>query len=132
MRPCHACLLVINSISYFNVIAISNGIMENDAFKQTTGELQNEKWTQLLLDFGFFDDTQNRILDLRLRFVLGAADWLAGNNGSLRNYKELLGYTDPHSGNISGIQCLKMELGLWQVLWMLKEMLSKKIMHQSC
>ena len=31
---------------------------------------------------------------LRRRFVLGAADWMAGNNGSLQNDKLLFDYTD--------------------------------------
>ena len=68
--------------------------MENNAFKHNTGDMHNETWTQLLLDFGFFDDQENHMMDLRRRFVLGAADWCAGNNGSLRNDKEILGYTD--------------------------------------
>ena len=33
-------------------------------------------------------------MDLRRRFVFGAADWFAGNNGSLRNDKEILGYNE--------------------------------------
>ena len=33
-------------------------------------------------------------MDLRRKFVCGASDWLAGNNGSLRNDKEILGYND--------------------------------------
>ena len=78
----------------FLIIAIADGIMENKAFKHTAGDLHNETWTKLLLDFGFFDEKDNHIMDLRRRFVLGAADWLAGNNGSLRNDKDLLGYTD--------------------------------------
>ena len=68
--------------------------MENNAFKHKTGDMHDETWTQLMLDFGFFDDHENHIMDLRRRFVLGAADWCAGNNGSLRNDKEILGYTD--------------------------------------
>ena len=73
---------------------MADGILENNAFKHNTGDMHNETWTQLLLDFGFFDDQENHIMDLRRRFVLGAADWCAGNNGSLRNDKEILGYTD--------------------------------------
>ena len=76
------------------IIAITDGIMENDAFKHNRGDLHNETWTQLLLDFGLFDESEDQTMDLRRRFVFGAADWLAGNNGLLRNDKELLGYTD--------------------------------------
>ena len=87
-------LSTINLFLSFLIIAIADGIMENEAFKHNAGDLHNETWTQLLMDFGFFDEEDNHIMDLRRRFVLGAADWLAGNNGSLRNDKDLLGYTD--------------------------------------
>ena len=33
-------------------------------------------------------------MNLRRRFAFGAADWLAGNNGSLRNDKEIMGYSE--------------------------------------
>ena len=33
-------------------------------------------------------------MDLRRKFVFGAADWMAGNNGSLENDKLLFGYSD--------------------------------------
>ena len=79
---------------YLLIIAITDGIMENEAFKHKRGDLLNETWTQLLLDLGLFDENEDQTMDLRRRFVLGAADWLAGNNGSLRNDKEILGYTD--------------------------------------
>ena len=79
---------------YLLIIAITDGIMENEAFKHNRGDLLNETWTQLLLDLGLFDENEDQTMDLRRRFVLGAADWLAGNNGSLRNDKEILGYTD--------------------------------------
>ena len=67
---------------------------ESEAFRQIKSDTHNEKWTQLLLDLGFFDEHSNHIMSLRRRFVCGAADWLAGNNGSLRNDKEILGYND--------------------------------------
>ena len=76
------------------IAAISDGLEENEAFRHIKSDPQNEKWTQLLLDLGFFDENYNHIMDLRRRFVCGAADWLAGNNGSLRNDKEILGYND--------------------------------------
>jgi hypothetical protein len=56
--------------------------------------MHNKTWTQLLLDFKFFDDMDDHIMDLRRRFVFGAADWMAGNNGSIQNDKLLFGYDD--------------------------------------
>ena len=82
------CLLFAMS-SYCPIVAIADGILNNDAFKHTAGDLHNETWTQLLLDFKFFDDVKDHIMDLRRRFVMGAADWMAGNNGSLQNDKLL-------------------------------------------
>ena len=38
------------------LVAISDGILNNDAFKHTTGDANNDTWTQLLLDLKFFDD----------------------------------------------------------------------------
>ena len=59
--------------------AISDGILNNDAFKHTAGSANNDTWTQLLLDLKFFDDTDDidHIMELRKRFVFGAADWMA-------------------------------------------------------
>ena len=76
--------------------ALCDGIYNNDAFKNTTGDANNEKWTQLLLDLKFFDDLDDKehIMELRRRFVCGAADWMAGNNNSLQNDKAVCGYTD--------------------------------------
>ena len=45
-------------------LAISDGILENDAFKNTAGDLHNTKWTQLLLDFQFFDNLDDHIYGL--------------------------------------------------------------------
>ena len=76
------------------LVAISDGILNNDAFKHTTGDANNDTWTQLLLDLKFFDDADDHIMELRRRFVFGAADWMAGNHGSMQNDKLLFGYTD--------------------------------------
>ena len=94
-----ACYMVSYNIDTCKIIsglflAISDGILENDAFKHTFGDLHNTTWTQLLLDFQFFDNLEDHIWALRRRFVLGAADWLAGNNGSRENDKEVYGYSD--------------------------------------
>ena len=76
--------------------ALCDGIYNNEAFKNTTGDANNEKWTQLLLDLKFFDDLDDKehIMELRRRFVCGAADWMAGNNNSLQNDKEVFKYSD--------------------------------------
>ena len=52
--------------------------------------MKNETWTQLLLDMSFFDDTEDHIMDLRRRFVFGAA----GKHSSRQNDKLLFGYSD--------------------------------------
>ena len=94
-----ACFMVSSIVYIFDILcslslAVSDGILENDAFKHTAGDLHNITWTQLLLDFQFFDNLEDHIWALRRKFVLGAADWLAGNNGSLENDKEVYGYND--------------------------------------
>ena len=77
------------------LVGISDGILNNDAFKHNVGEANNETWTHLLLDLKFFDeDIDNHIMYLRRRFVFGAADWMAGKNESMQNDKILLDYTD--------------------------------------
>ena len=96
----------------FQCLAISDGILNNDAFKHTAGDTLNETWTQLLLDLKFFDEEEDHILDLRRRFVFGAADWMAGNNGSLQNDKLLLGYTD---AQWEYIWSTMLENGAWAV-----------------
>ena len=75
-------------------LAICDGILNNDAFKHNSRDANNNTWTQLLKEFKFYSEIENHVQHLRERFVLGAADWLAGNNGSLRNDKEILGYGD--------------------------------------
>ena len=75
-------------------VAIMDGILYNDAFKNTTGDVNNETWTHLLQDLKIFDEAENVIMVLRRRFVFGAAEWMAGENGSLRNDKEVFDYSD--------------------------------------
>ena len=84
----------VTGCNIFHILAISDGVEENYAFRHTAGDTHHEIWTQLLLDLEFFDEKSNHIMDLRRRFAFGAADWFAGNNGSLRNDKEILGYSD--------------------------------------
>ena len=56
----------------------------------------------LLLDLKVFDDMDDHIMYLRQRFVWGAAEWMAGKNGSLQNDKLLFEYTDDE----------------WEFIWM--------------
>lgn len=65
------CLLHGNSFSIyifkvnsFLIVAISDGILENNAFKHIQGESHNETWTQLLLDCQFFDDVDDHTMVL--------------------------------------------------------------------
>ena len=51
-------------------------------------------------------------MNLRRRFVLGAADWMAGNNGSMQNDKLLLGYSD---ADWEYIWMTMLEDGAWAV-----------------
>ena len=78
----------------FEYLALSDGILNNDAFKHCDGEYNNENWTQLLREFKFFKEIDDHIMYLRRSFVLGAADWMAGKNGSKQNDKLLFDYTD--------------------------------------
>ena len=76
------------------MLAISDGIMNNDAFKHNNKEPNNETWTNLLRELKYFEDTDDHIGYMRRRFVQGAFDWMAGKNGSKQNYKVFFGYTD--------------------------------------
>ena len=91
---------------------MSDGILNNDAFKHTTGDLLNETWSNLLLDLKFYDDTDNHIMYLRNRFAIGASEWLAGKNGSKRNDKNILDYTDDEWAYIWSTM---LEDGAWAV-----------------
>ena len=94
--------IIINRKIIIIISAILDGILNNDAFKHTAGDAMNETWTQLLIDFKVFDDMDDHIMYLRRRFVLGAADWMAGKNGSMQNDKLLFDYTDAE----------------WEMIWM--------------
>ena len=93
-------LCMVNKIVVFDILyhylplAISDGILHNDALKHNQGESLNDAWTKTLKSLKFYEDCDDHINFLRRRWVLGAADMMAGNNGSLQNDKELFGYTD--------------------------------------
>ena len=73
--------------------------MNNDALKHNVRDHGREKsngiWTELLSKLKFYDNThENHNLFLRTRWVLGAAEWLAGCHGSKQNEKESFLYSD--------------------------------------
>ena len=71
-----------------------------------------EIWMNMLLDLRVFDDMDDHIMYLRQRFVWGAAEWMAGKNGSLQNDKLLFDYTD---GEWEFIWMTMLEDGAWAV-----------------
>ena len=70
-------------------------MLNNEAFRHCQGENNNENWTKLLKDFKFYEDNEDHTMYLRRRFVLGAAEMMAGKDGSKQNDKLLFEYTDP-------------------------------------
>ena len=86
----------------FILLAVSDGILHNDALKHNGNEARNETWTNLLQDLKFFDGEADHIMYLRRRFVLGASDFMSGGNGSKQNDKALFDYTDEE----------------WEFIWM--------------
>ena len=99
-------------VTEYNPLAISDGILHNDALKNNHGENLNEAWTNLLQDLKFFEDNVDHTMFLRRRWVFGAAEWMAGKNGSKQNDKELFGYTD---GEWDFIWSTMVEDGAWAV-----------------
>jgi hypothetical protein len=54
----------------------------------------NETWCKLIHDLKFFGDSEDHIMFLRTRWVLGAAEWMSGGQDSKQNDKDNLGYSD--------------------------------------
>ena len=93
--------------------AISDGILNNDAFRHTEGG--TDRWTELLKELKYYEedmDAAQHIQFLRNRWVLGASEWLAGKNGSKENDKETLNYTDEEW---SYVWATMIEDGAWAV-----------------
>ena len=74
--------------------AVVDVILNNDAIKNNKGESLNETWTKLVQDLELFENHENNTNFLRNKWVWGAAEWMAGENGSKQNDKELFGYSD--------------------------------------
>ena len=77
------------------ISAISDGILNNDAFKHCDGETKNESWTKIIKDLKFFDENiKDHTMYLRKIFVDGAKTWMAGKYESQVDDKTLFSYTD--------------------------------------
>ena len=117
----------------FNIstLAIADGMLNNDAFKHCSGESKNENWTELVRDFQFYEDNDDHIMYLRRRFVLGAAELMAGRKGSKRDDKLLFEYSDSEWEYIWSIgqPCSKMGPGQFRVLKTVREIQSRQTLH---
>ena len=71
-------------------------MLNNEAFRHTAGEQNQESWIGLLHDLKFFEnmDDLGHVSYLRQRFVMGFSHWMAGNHGSLENTQLMFGYSD--------------------------------------
>ena len=68
--------------------------MHNEAFRHTRNDELQQTWTNLLIDFGIFDNGSDPVTTLRRRLVMGASEWLSGKHGSKENEKVKFGYTE--------------------------------------
>ena len=71
-----------------------DGIEHNDALRNNRGDVLNNTWTNLLKELGCYEGLEDHVNLMRQRWVLGAAEWMSGSNGSKQNQKEDLGYSD--------------------------------------
>ena len=95
--------------------AVLDGILYNEAFKHTGPGNGTEVWTSLLKRIGIYSNSmtdKEYIQFLRNRWVVGASEWLAGENGSKENDKLTYGYSD-HEWNF--IWNSMVEDGAWAV-----------------
>ena len=53
----------------------------------------NETWSNLLQELQFYEETTDHNMFLRTRWVMGAAEWMSGGNGSIQNDKEMFDYS---------------------------------------
>ena len=100
-----------------------DGVLNNDGIKHNCNEEQNATWSKLLRELRVYECMSDfeHIQYLRQRFVAGASSWLAGENGSSDNDKEVFGYK-MSNGGLFGLLWLKMEHGLYQIFMINKEM----------
>ena len=74
--------------------------------------MKQETWTQLLQKLQIYEKDMDHIQNLRTRWVLGAADFMSGGQGSKQNDKEVLNYSDEEW---SFIWYTMLEDGAWAV-----------------
>ena len=73
--------MILFEIYYSYLIsAISDSIINNDALKHNSKEELNETWSNLLKELKFYEgtDDHDHLMYLRTRWVMGAAEWMAG------------------------------------------------------
>ena len=75
------------------IIALIDGIKNNEAFRHIKDENNLGAWTGLLKRLELYEDNVCPVDSLRKRLVLGAAEWLSGKNGSKENEMNKFGYT---------------------------------------
>ena len=78
----------------FSILAIVDGVLNNEGLKQNKLNDASDSWNQLLIDLELCEKKKNYIYILRQRWALGASVWLSGKNNSLQNLKNMFGYTD--------------------------------------
>ena len=73
-----------------------DGFKNNDGIKHSGDEKMIETWSKSLHEIKVYDNLTHleHIQYLRHRFVIGASSWLAGENGSSDNDKDVLGYSN--------------------------------------
>ena len=76
------------------ISAICDSIINNDALKHNAKEQLNETWSNLLKEMKFYEGTDDHLMYLRSRWVMGAAELMEGGQESKQNDKENLGYSD--------------------------------------
>ena len=94
------------------LLAILDGIENNDAFKHNKQEHLNETWVQLMQDLRFWEETDGHVSYLRSKWVIGSSEWMSGLNNSKQNDKILLGYSD---NEWEYIWATMLEDGAWNV-----------------
>ena len=107
---CHILFIIYGLIDI--LIALIDGIKNNEAFRHIKGENNLETWTGLLKKLKLFEDDVCPVDSLRKRLVLGAAEWLSGMNGSKENEMSKFGYT---AGEWEWIWSTMIEDGSWAV-----------------
>ena len=94
------------------ILALLNGIINNDAFRQIRYEERQETWTKLLQKLQIYSGRTDPVTNLRRTLVLGASEWLSGMHGSKENEMLKFGYS---SMQWEIIWSTMFENGVWNV-----------------